>query len=254
MLSSLSPCPSPCVNYNVTFCLITILHLSLLLHWITEEEQSTRSLVLPYDQYHSPLSLSQVYRVLCRLPPSSPNNNILIIVLISRHAPKEILSSNRSLLQQFLYLFYHSWLILLLSLSSSPSLFTSAVQNQSYLCRGVYHIIIICYQSLLSPLGSQHPSLLSNLYNSTSLLLLIASSRCPCIVNNIINGGSELQSSSLRGFTSGSIVSSFFLVYYSHDPTCIICVCVFVCNYHFFFFCWAAFVCGWPKSAILYRT
>lgn len=107
-------------------------------------------------------------RVLCGTSPSSPNNNILIIVLISRHAPKEILSSNRSLLQQFLYLFYHSWLILL-SLSSSPSFFTSAVQNQSHLCRGVYYIIIICYQSLLSPLGSQHPSLLSNsVHNSTS--------------------------------------------------------------------------------------
>lgn len=201
----------------------------MLLHWITEEEQSTRSLVLPYDQYHSPLSLSQVNRVLCRISSSSPNNNILIIVLISRHAPKEILSSNRSLLQQFLYLFYHSWLILL-SLSSSPSLFTSAVQNQSCLCRGVYYIITISYQSLLSPLGSQHPPLLSNsVHNSTSIHLSssIASSRCPCIVN-IINGGSELQSSSLRGFTSGSIVSSFFLVYYSHDPTCIICVCVCV--------------------------
>lgn len=111
----------------------------MLLHWITEEEQSTRSLILPYDQPPTPPSLSQVNRVLCGTSPSSPNNNILIIVLISRHAPKEILSSNRSLLQQFLYLFYHSWLILL-SLFITISLYISSTEPELPLSGSVlYH-------------------------------------------------------------------------------------------------------------------
>lgn len=152
-------------------------------------------------------------------------NNILIIVLISRHAPKEILSSNRSLLQQFLYLF--SFLADLPSLFHH--LFTSAVQNQS------------CYSSLLgecitiikaygAPQGSQHPSLslLSNFYISTSIHLS-SPNRLQSLsmqFNNILIGGSELQSSSLRGiyfrFNRLFCVSRI----YSHDPTCIICVCL----------------------------